>query len=503
MSRAIRRVANRPTLIPDQIVVKFRAGVDPASASALHQQVGGTVKRAGEPLGVTVVKLARGASVADALRGYRVSPLVEYAEQDGYAYATATPNDPYYDDQWHYPAINLPTAWDTVKGSPVIVAVVDTGIRFNHPDITGITVQGWDFVSNDSNPTDPGCSTDTTEPSHGTHVSGTIAALTDNATGVAGVNWGGATGIKIMPIRVLDGCGSGSDADVAAGIDYARAHGAKIVNLSLGGIGPSTTLENAVTDAVAAGVTVVAAAGNDSADIASGPFIPANYSNVITVAATRCDNAQASYSNFGSAVDIAAPGGDFTNTCAPAGPGGDFVLSTSGSPATGNGYWWFIGTSMATPHVSGVLALLIARGFTDPAALQARLESTATDLGAAGKDTIFGSGLVNAASAVGAVTTAQQMRAFSGVQIGGIITRQSDLVAVGDNGAFTITNAEAGIKTVFAWQDYDGDGAVSTGDYYGTKTGVNVPSGGIKTGVTVTASRYSGATLGVTGASRP
>ncbi|OLD50187.1 MAG: hypothetical protein AUI83_11670 [Armatimonadetes bacterium 13_1_40CM_3_65_7] len=386
-------------------------------------------------LGVQVVELSPGRSAEAAMAVYLASTLVEYAKQDVYGYAAATPNDQYYNLQWHYPAINLPSVWDTIKGAPVIVAVVDTGIR-SHSDLDGITVQGRDTFDNDNDPTDPGCSSNPAEFSHGMHVTGTVAALTNNSIGVAGVNWGGATGIKIMPIRaggeISGTCGAFLASDAAEGIIYAADHGAKVINMSFTFAVGLQILEDAVNYAYNFGIALVAAAGNDN-----GPVLyPAKYANVIAVAATACNNAKASYSNFGPEIDIAAPGGDFVDCTGD--NVAEFVLSTSWSPNTGNVYQYNLGTSMAAPHVSGVLALMIGRGITGPAALQSTLQSTATDLGPPGWDSQFGWGLVNAVAAVGGGNATNRLRTFSGVLNTSIITRQSDIVAVADNGASTM-----------------------------------------------------------------
>jgi len=377
---------------------------------------------------------------------------VQYAEQDVYAYADATPNDTYYPLQWHYPRIGLPAAWDVVIGSPVIVAVLDTGIRFDHPDLAGVAVGGYDVIDNDPDPTDPGCEADPYDPSHGVHVAGTVAAVTDNGRGVAGVVWGGRSGVRIMPVRVLDGCGSGTDATVAAGIVYAADNGAKVINLSLSGPVGTQTLKDAVDYAYARGVVLVAAAGNDN-----GPVdYPAAYPNVIAVAATACNNTRAGYSNIGPEVDVAAPGGDMVD-CDGDGRA-DLVLSTWWSPAHGNAYGYMGGTSMAAPHVSGVAALLIARGITGPAAIQDWLQRTAIDLGPPGRDDHYGWGLVEAASAVGASSPATAMRAFAGTLSGSSITRQSDIVAVGATGAFLVTNALSGTRTCSSGRTSTGTG---------------------------------------------
>ena len=327
--------------------------------------------------------------MASMMASYRASPLVEFVENDTYVYATANPNDQFYNLQWHYPAISLPAAWDVVTGpNCVIVAVLDTGIR-PHQDLTWVA--GFDFFSNDVDPLDPGCFSNPTDFSHGMHIAGTIAALTNNSIGVAGVNWGG---VQIMPLRVLGEsggtCGVGTASMVADALVYATDNGAKVANMSFAGPA-SATLESGVNYAYARGVTLVAAAGNENTNIDPGSY-PAGYANVIAVGATNCNNARASYSNFGIQLDLMAPGGEGAN-CQ--------ILSASWSLATGEGYYTGSGTSFSVPHVSGLAALVIARGITGPANIQNRLQSTATNLGSPGWDALTGWGLVNAAAAVG------------------------------------------------------------------------------------------------------
>ncbi|MDR7400966.1 MAG: S8 family peptidase [Armatimonadota bacterium] len=450
-------------------------------------------------LDVHVVRLNPGVAVASALATYRASPLVQYAEQDAYAYALATPNDQYYPLQWHYPKIGLPGAWDVTTGSPVIVAVVDTGIRFDHPDLSGVTVPGYDFFDNDPDPTDPGCPTVApSQASHGTHVAGTVGALTNNSTGVAGVAWGGASAVKIMPIRVLGEdipsgqCGTGTHAAIAQGIMHAGDNGAKVVNLSLGSLASTQTLQDAVNYALARGVALVAAAGNDNLNVVR---YPAAYPGVIAVSATACNDTKASYSNYGPQIWVAAPGGDTPDCDGDGYP--DWILSTWWSPSAGNAYWYLQGTSMATPHVSGVAALLISRGIVGPDAIRTRLRDTAVDLPPAGWDQFFGYGLVNAAAAVGASNPNNAMRAFSGVVSGSVITRQSDVAIVAATGSFTVTNAQAGTKTVFVWQDFNGNGTVDAEDLYGRMDNVVISPGSTTTGVVVTVRRYVGSPLTV------
>jgi serine protease len=483
--------------VPDQVLVKFRPTAQAQSVEALHQAAGGRVVRVIRQLGVHVVKLNPGISAASALAVYRASGLVEYAEQDVYRYAQATPNDTYYGLQWHYPKIGLPAAWDVTTGGPVLVAVVDSGIRFDHPDLAGVTVPGYDFIDSDADPTDPGCTAQPDNPSHGVHVAGTVAAVTNNNRGVTGVVWGGYSAVRIMPLRVFDGCGATTGSAVADAIVYAADNGAKVVNLSLSGAVASATDQNAVNYALARGVTLVAAAGNQNS---GAPRYPAAYPGVIAVAATACNDQRASYSNYGSHIWIAAPGGDVPD-CDGDGYQ-DWILSTWWSPRAGSDYGYRRGTSMATPHVAGVAALLISRGITTPDAIRNRLRDTAVDLGAPGWDQYFGYGLVNAAAAVGASNPNSTMRTFSGVVSGNTIMRQSDFASVAATGSFTITNAQPGTKSVFAWQDFNGNGQVDFGDYFGRRDGVVISPGSTTFGVAVTVRRYTGSGLVVAGSSR-
>ena len=309
-----------------------------------------------------------------AIKKLRQDKTIEYAEPNYIQKSTAVPNDTYYDLQWHYPLINLPQAWDYTTGdSNVIVAVVDTGVFLAHPDLAANLIPGYDFVSStsisndgngiDNNPDDPG---DNLTPGfssyHGTHVAGTIAAVSDNNSGVAGV----AQTIKLMPIRVL-GLGGGTSYDVTQGILYAAglandsgtipAQPADIVNLSLGGAGFSGAQQAAITDARNAGVTVIAAAGNQGSNQA---FFPAGYQGVISVSAVGFNKSLAPYSNYGSSIDVTAPGGD-TSVDRNGDGYVDGVLSTMANDSSGVRqpiYRFYQGTSMASPHVAGVVALM-------------------------------------------------------------------------------------------------------------------------------------------------
>jgi serine protease len=299
------------------------------------------------------------------------------------------PDDTLFAQQWAFTNVQYVAAWNTdgKQGDGVTVADVDTGVMANHSDLSGQVLNGHFFLHDNSGGTAFEGSGATSDPSgHGTHVSGTIAALSNNSNGVSGA----APGSKILPVQVLCGDGNGFSSDVASGIVWAVDHGAKVVNLSLGGPADASEL-SAVQYADQNNVVVVAAGGNDGAGgPASFPAAysgaPYNESNVIAVAATTNTNGHPSYGTTGNYLDISAPGGSAA-ACNPASSCN--VLSTWND----GGYRAIAGTSMATPHVSAAAALLIAAATncTD-SQVKTRLKATATNLGAANT---FGAGLVN------------------------------------------------------------------------------------------------------------
>ena len=307
---------------------------------------------------------------------------VAYVEPDAMMQANFTPDDTYYNVQWHYfeavAGMNLPTAWDVSTGSGVVVAVLDTG-QTNHEDLNGQFVAGYDFISDtfvsrdgdlrDGDPNDEGdwsernaCyfgSRASNSSWHGTHVAGTVAAATNNNQGVAGV----AFNAKIQPVRVLGRCG-GYLSDIADAIVWAsggwvsgvtgNTTPAQVINMSLGGSGScGATYQNAINTAVNSGATVVVSAGNSNANAAN--YRPANCNNVITVAASDREGNRASYSNYGSSVEITAPGGESGSS------GVASTLNDGSTVQTDDIYVYYQGTSMAAPHISGLAALMYSR----------------------------------------------------------------------------------------------------------------------------------------------
>jgi len=341
---------------------------------------------------VVVLNVTEG-KVNDVIAAMENDPDIEYVEPNYIRTASFVPNDSYYYRQWNFPKIQMERAWDISTGAGVTVAVIDSGVAYEDywiyrraPDLAGTTfVPGYDFVNNDAHPND--------DYGHGTHVCGTIAQTTNNGIGVAGI----AFNARIMPVKVLRSTGRGQSDWLVNGIVWAANNGAVIINLSLGGGLGSQAEQDAVNYASSRGVTVIAASGNENGPVS----YPAAYSNVIAVGAIRYDETRVHYSNYGPELDFVAPGGDMDVD-----QNGDGFLdgiyqqtfSSPWNPANFD-YYFFEGTSMAAPHVSGVAALLYAAGYTSPDQIRQRLVSSAKDLGPSGWDQEYGYGLIQAASA--------------------------------------------------------------------------------------------------------
>jgi type VII secretion-associated serine protease mycosin len=284
--------------------------------------------------------------------------------------ASIVPNDTLYSEyQWNLPEIATENGWKISKGSAdVVVAVLDTGVQADHPDLKGRLVQGVNIVDPSSPPED--------DVGHGTHVAGIIAAEVDNNEGVAGMTWF----TKIMPVKVLDSSGAGSTYSVAEGIIWATDHGAKVINMSLGNYAEAEFLHDALKYAYERGVVLVAASGNDNTD---RPGYPAAYPEVIAVSATDADESRAEYSNYGDYIDVAAPGTSIPSTY----PGSRYAALS--------------GTSMASPHVAALASLVrTANAGLTNAEVMELLRRTAKDLGQSGKDNDFGYGQIDVQTAL-------------------------------------------------------------------------------------------------------
>jgi len=304
-------------------------------------------------------------------------PVVESVEPVMLVPLLETPDDPSYVYQWHFHMLDLEAAWEITDGADVIVAVVDTGTSAGEDGFMEL-LPGYDYVDEDDDPADT--------HGHGTHVAGTVAQATRNTVGVAGV----APAASILPVRVCTGDGCPSNA-IAQGIRYAVDSGAQVINMSLGGDSSSTFVQMAVEYAIEEGVVVVAASGNDGyTDFVSSP---ARLEGVVAVGAVNINYEVTSYSNQGPDLDVVAPGGsNFGDQNGDGVTDGVLQETFSGSQW---GYYPICGTSMASPHVAGLAALLIANGLTDPEEVVAAITTTADDLGDEGWDASYGHGLIH------------------------------------------------------------------------------------------------------------
>jgi len=412
----------------DRFIVKYRAGTTAAvqknnlASAARGSAKGLSVGRLRSlSVGAEVVQASRGLDRVEAeslMRQIAADPNVEYVEVDQLMKALMTPNDTHYGTYlWGMQSgtggIKADQAWNTTSGAGVVVAVLDTGYT-DHSDLLGNILQGYDFISTsriagdgngrDADAHDPGDYYRADNSSwHGTHVAGTVAAVGNNSKGVIGVSYNA----KVVPVRVL-GRGGGYTSDIVDGITWAsggsvagapaNANPAEVINMSLGGSGTcSSTYQNAINAAVARGTTVVVAAGNSNSETSG--FTPASCNNVIAVAATNKNGTRASYSNYGSLIDVAAPGGDSPDCTT-------LIVSTGNAgtdgPTTEN-YSCMAGTSMASPHVAGTIALMQAARATPltPAQVESILKSTLRAFPGS-NDQAIGNGIVDAAAAVSA-----------------------------------------------------------------------------------------------------
>ena len=411
---------------PGEIIVMFKEGVDEATIARLNSELGARVLSTSPYLGFKRLGIPADKTIMEMVDVYNQDPRVQYAEPNAIVHASYTPNDPYFSYQWHFLNIGMQSAWDIQQAqSSVVVGILDTGIAYENspipawetgevlssdgmyhraPDLaTTVFVPGYDFVHGETHPND--------QNSHGTHVAGTVAQSTNNMVGIAGM----AFGASIMPVQVLGYIGSGFASTIANGIIFAKDNGADVINMSLGGApGDSmgmTTVHLAMIQAWNAGITICCATANHGASQIS---YPAGFDECIAVGAVRFDSTRSYYSNYGTGIDVVAPGGDVTVD--QNGDGyADGVLQETYTDVYDRGgggelawvddftLWFWQGTSMATPHVAALAALLISKGLTDPNSIKSVIEATATDRGAPGYDLEYGWGLINPVDALNSV----------------------------------------------------------------------------------------------------
>ncbi len=410
---------SRGEFAPGELLVKFSADAGPLAAETLRQ-LRATVVGDLRQIGVVHLRLPAVVPVESVLPWLDALAHVDFAEPNFLCEAVHVPNDTSYGSQWGPPKIACEAAWDLEQGdAATVIAIIDTGVDKNHSDLAAKLVAGYDFVNNDGDADD--------DNGHGTHCAGIAAARTNNSQGVAGVGYD----CSVMPVKVLNSGGSGTWAAVANGINWAADNGAHVASLSLGGTSGSSTLEAAVNYAWANNVVVIAAAGNNGT---TTPFYPAWYGNCIAVASTDSNDARSSFSNYGSWVDVAAPG--------------------SGIYATydGNSYASLSGTSMAAPHVAGEAGLLwsfLGTGATTNAVIRARIEDNTDPVGSF---VIHGRINVNAALLDGGGPTETDFAPTSYTVLTGThISGDVASLATSDNGRLEIDSAKSGKDHIVDW----------------------------------------------------
>ncbi len=358
--------------IAGELLVSPRGGVSDGDVETTYKAHGGRKIRTLSQIRVHHIQVP--VNSLDAVEAaLRRNPQIAFVEKNFVAQANLVPNDPNFANQWHLQKVSAPAAWDLTTGSSSVkVAVIDSGVDPSHPDLMNKLVPGYNFLG--------GSTSDTHDVyGHGTAVAGVIGADTNSGIGVAGLGWN----TSIMPLVVVSSSNIATYADIASAINYAADHGARVINMSLGGTTYSSTLQSAVDYAWSKGVVVVAAAGNNSS---SAGFYPAALNNVVAVSATESNDTLSSFSNYGSWIAVSAPG--------------NYIYTT----VNGGGYGNWQGTSFASPQVAALAALLFAK---NPSLSNQQvvdlIKNNADDLGAAGFDTSFGWGRINAYRAVQAV----------------------------------------------------------------------------------------------------
>lgn len=377
---SITRTADGRDAVADRVIIGFKPGISVAEQGDVQRAVasrGVTAPTSVQQINATVeyVDTTGAPSLEAVIAAYRADPRVRYAEPDYIVHALDLPNDQYFGNQYGMRTIQAPAAWSVTHGSAgVTVAILDCGIYEAHPDLTGKVIARRDFTGS-ANGTDDRCN-------HGTHVAGIASAITNNTTGVAGLGYE----TKLLNGKILSDGGSGYDSQIADGIHWAADSGANVINMSLGGAGAcSQTFQDAIDYAWSKNVVIVAAAGNGGGTLS---MQPANCTHVVAVASTDGNDARSGFSNYGGWVQVAAPGSAIYSTVNP-----------NLSQNNGNAYAYFSGTSMATPHVAGLAALLWSTSWgTSAQAVIQRMENTADHI--AGTGTSWQFGRINALAAI-------------------------------------------------------------------------------------------------------
>jgi len=396
------------------LLAQQRLGAKDADVDAILSKHGAKTKKKIKELNVRVIELPE-AVLEKRKADLEASGAFTYVERDHQAEGAILPSDSALASQWYISKIDAPSAWNLTTGSPTVqVAVVDSGVDSTHPDLAGKVNAGWSFLLGNNNTADV--------RGHGTAVAGTIGAATDNAAGIAGVAWN----VKIMPLVVLDSTNYASYSNIAAAITWAADRGARVISISIMGTAASSTLQSAVDYAWSKNALVIAAAGNNNA---STPGYPAACNRVVAVGATTSTDTKASFSNYGSWIDVVAPGASIYTT------------------NRGGGYGSWNGTSFSTPITAAVAALVVSlRPAISVSELSNLLTSNALDLGAAGFDSTFGWGRVDAYRTVSSASTlaagdttapvAGISTPASGATVTGTVTVQASAT---DNVAVTLT----------------------------------------------------------------
>jgi thermitase len=348
-----------------EVTVSFKRPLNEQEILSIQKEINGIVLK---NLDTTIMFRSNTMSTSQLIEYFNQKELVDFAEPN-YLYmqnVVESPNDFLYTEQyqWNLPVIQAEAGWDRTQGNEnIVIAVVDTGVDMNHPDLKNRLTQGYNVLENNHHPDD--------DNGHGTHVAGIIASETNNHEGVAGITWYN----KIMPVKAMEAGGYGTTFDIAKGIVWAVDHGADVINLSLGNYQPSALMKKAVDYAYKNNVVLIAAAGNDNTD---QPSFPAAYPEVIGVSAINFNGTRAPFSNYGDYIDVAAPGVQIPSTY------------------FNQQYAALSGTSMASPHVSGLAGLILSANpnLKNKEVIKI-IKKSAYDLGERGTDPEFGHGLID------------------------------------------------------------------------------------------------------------